>query len=60
MRKELTTNEIEDIENNGWIIFSTSNDNNEPHAIVVIPSRVEKDKIILSNIQIVNNFSQFF
>lgn len=51
MRKELIINEIEEIKNNEWIIFSTVNDNKEPHAIVVIPSRVEKDRIILSNIQ---------
>lgn len=51
MRNELTVTEIAEIENNEWIIFSTTNDNKEPHAIVVIPSRVEKDKIILSNIQ---------
>ncbi len=51
MRKELTITEITEIENNEWIVFSTASDNKEPHAIVVIPSRVEKDKIILSNIQ---------
>lgn len=51
MRKELNVNEIQEIRNNEWIIFSTSNSDNEPHAIIVIPSRVEKDKIILSNIQ---------
>ncbi|MBQ8043777.1 MAG: pyridoxamine 5'-phosphate oxidase family protein [Clostridia bacterium] len=51
MRKELTINEIEEIKNNEWIIFSTVNDDKEPHAIIVIPSRVEKDRIILSNIQ---------
>lgn len=51
MRKELTVTEITEIENNEWIVFSTASDNKEPHAIVVIPSRVEKDKIILSNIQ---------
>ena len=51
MRKELTINEIEEIKNNEWIIFSTVNVDKEPHAIIVIPSRVEKDRIILSNIQ---------
>lgn len=50
MRKELTITEINEIKNNEWIIFSTAN-NNKPHAIVVIPSRVEKDRIIISNIQ---------
>lgn len=51
MRKELTINEIEEIKNNEWVIFSTTNNDKEPRAIVVMPSRVEKDKIILSNIQ---------
>ena len=51
MKKELTINEIEDIKNNEWLIFSTANENNEPHSIIVLPSRIEKDRIILSNIQ---------
>lgn len=51
MRKELTVTEIEEIKNNEWIIFSTTNNKKEPHAIIVIPSKVEKDRIILSNIQ---------
>ena len=51
MEKELTINEIEDIKNNEWLIFSTADNNNQPHSIIVLPSRVEKDRIILSNIQ---------
>ena len=50
MRNRLTLEEIEQIKNNEWVILSTSK-NNIPRAIVVIPSRVESDKIILSNIQ---------
>lgn len=50
MRNKLTIDEIEEIKNNEWVIFSTSN-NNIPRAIVVMPSRVESDRIILSNIQ---------
>lgn len=50
MRNKLTIDEIEEIKNNEWVIFSTSK-NNIPRAIVVIPSRVESDRIILSNIQ---------
>lgn len=46
----LSNNEIEEIKNNEWVILSTSN-NNEPRAIVVMPSRVESDRMILSNIQ---------
>lgn len=50
MRNKLTKDEIEEIKNNEWVIFSTSK-NNIPRAIVVMPSRVESDRIILSNIQ---------
>ena len=50
MRNRLTLEEIEEIKNNEWVILSTSKEN-IPHAIVVMPSRVESDKIILSNIQ---------
>lgn len=50
MRNKLTLKEIEEIKNNEWVILSTSKDN-IPRAIVVMPSRVELDKIILSNIQ---------
>ena len=51
MRKELTINEMEDIKNNEWLIFSTVDDNSQPHSIIVLPSRIEKNRIILSNIQ---------
>lgn len=50
MRNKLTIDEIEEIKNNEWVIFSTSK-NNIPRAIVVMPSRIESDRIILSNIQ---------
>ena len=51
MKKELTIQEIEDIKNNEWVIFTTANNINEPHSIIVIPSKIEKNRIILSNIQ---------
>ena len=50
MKNTLSMNEIEEIKNNEWVILSTSI-NNEPRAIVVMPSRVESDRMILSNIQ---------
>ena len=34
-----------------WVVFSTVNIDKEPRAIVIIPSIIEKDRIILSNIQ---------
>ena len=51
MNKELSEELIDLIKNNEWVIFSTADLNNNPRAIVVIPSRIEKDRIILSNIQ---------
>ena len=50
MKDKLLANEIEEIKNNEWVILSTSN-NNLPRSIVVMPSRIESNKIILSNIQ---------
>ena len=50
MRNKLTIEEIVEIKNNEWVIFSTSK-NNIPRAIVAMPSRVEPERIILSNIQ---------
>ena len=65
MRNELTIEEINEIKNNEWVIFSTAK-NNIPRAIIVMPSRVESCKIILSNIQMsqsienINNNSNCF
>lgn len=52
MRTELSLEEIEEIKNNEWLTFSTAR-NNIPRSIVVMPSRVESNQIILSNIQMV-------
>ena len=51
MNNELSIDQINLIKNNEWVIFSTSDLNNNPRAIVVIPSRIEKNRLILSNIQ---------
>ena len=51
MNNELSIDQIDLIKNNEWLIFSTSDLNNNPRAIVVIPSKIEKNRIILSNIQ---------
>jgi len=50
MKTELSASEIEEIKNNEYIIFSTAY-NNMPRSIVVMPSRIEKNRIIISNIQ---------
>ena len=50
MKNILQISEIEEIKNNEWVILSTSN-NDVPRAVVVMPSRVESDRMILSNIQ---------
>lgn len=55
MKNILQISEIEEIKNNEWVILSTSN-NNKPRSIVVIPSKVESDKMILSNIQMSKTF----
>ena len=50
MKTELTSSEIEEIKNNEYVVFSTAY-NNIPRSIVVMPSRIENNRIILSNIQ---------
>ena len=60
MTDKLSINEVEEIKNNEWVILSTSN-NNEPRAIIVMPSRIESNRMILSNIQMsktINNLKQ--
>ena len=49
MKKELLSSEIEEIKNNEYVVFSTTS-NNIPHSIVVMPSRIESKRIIISNI----------
>lgn len=46
----LNLTQIENVKNAEKVIFTTSN-NNQPRSIWVVPSRVESDRIILSNIQ---------
>ena len=50
MKTELSLNEIEEIKNNEYVTFSTSC-SDIPRSIVVMPSRIESNRIILSNIQ---------
>lgn len=50
MKKELLSSEIKEIKNNEYVVFSTTS-NNIPHSIVVMPSRIESKRIIISNIQ---------
>lgn len=51
MIKKLNDEQIKLIERNGWIIFGTADENNQPHCVIVQPSRIESERIILSNIQ---------
>lgn len=51
MNSFLTDEQIKIIKNNEWVIFSTADLENTPRAIIVMPSRVESSRIILSNIQ---------
>ncbi len=47
----MTENQVQNIKNIEKVIFSTIGLNGFPRSICVIPSRIEKDRIILSNIQ---------
>lgn len=49
--KELEKSQIELIKKNKWIILSSASNNNQPHCIIVQPSKIEKNQMILSNIQ---------
>lgn len=51
MNTTLTNKQIELIKEQEWVILSTANKDGKPHSIIVQPSRIESDKIILSNIQ---------
>ena len=50
MRNKLTSTEIKEIEENEGIIFTTSFQD-VPRSIIVLPSRVEENQIIISDIQ---------
>lgn len=48
---KLTDKQIKLIEKQSWVVLSTANKDGQPHSIIVQPSKIESDKIILSNIQ---------
>ena len=48
--------QLENIKSAKNIIIATADFNNKPRAIIVQPSRVEKDKIIICNIQMNKTF----
>lgn len=47
----LNNEQIENIKLAEKVIFSTADKNNQPRSVWVIPSRIERNRIILSNIQ---------
>jgi uncharacterized pyridoxamine 5'-phosphate oxidase family protein len=47
----LTLKQIKFIQKNEEVIFATASDDMQPRAIVVLPSIIETDRIILSNVQ---------
>ena len=47
----LNNKQIENIRLAEKVIFSTADKDNQPRSVWVIPSRIESDRIILSNIQ---------
>ena len=52
----LSIEQIKNIQKAEKLIFSTSDKNNQPRSIWVMPSRVEKNRIILSNIQMTKSY----
>lgn len=48
--------QIENIKNAEKVIFTTSDKNNQPRSIWVVPSKIEKNRIIVSNIQMSKTF----
>ena len=52
----LSIEQIENIKKAEKVIFSTSDKTMQPRSVWVIPSRIESDKIILSNIQMGKSF----
>ncbi len=53
----LDSEQIKNIKRAEKIIFTTSDKFNQPRSIYVIPSKIESDKIVLSNIQMHKSFS---
>lgn len=52
----LNIQQIKNIQTAEKVIFTTSDKNYQPRSIWVIPSRIEKNRIILSNIQMNRTF----
>jgi len=52
----LNNRQIENIRLAEKVIFSTADKDNQPRSVWVIPSRIERDRIILSNIQMQKSF----
>lgn len=48
---KLTSDQIDFINSNEWVIFATASETAIPRAAIVIPSRVTESQIILSNVQ---------
>jgi predicted pyridoxine 5'-phosphate oxidase superfamily flavin-nucleotide-binding protein len=47
----LSKEQIDFINTNEWVIFATADNRGIPRAAVVIPSRVDSDEIIISDVQ---------
>ncbi|MDR1206911.1 MAG: pyridoxamine 5'-phosphate oxidase family protein [Rickettsiales bacterium] len=48
---KLSNEQIKFITDNGWAILASSAGDGQPRAAIVVPSRIEKDRIILSDCQ---------
>ena len=52
----LNNKQIKNIKKAEKLVFTTSDKNNQPRSVWVVPSKVEADRIILSNIQMHKTF----
>lgn len=48
--------QIKNIQNAEKVIFTTSSSSNQPRSIWVVPSKIEKNRIVISNIQMGKSF----
>ncbi len=53
---KLSNEQIDFIKNNEEVIFATADKNGYPRAIMVIPTFIESEKIVISNMQMVASY----
>jgi predicted pyridoxine 5'-phosphate oxidase superfamily flavin-nucleotide-binding protein len=48
---KLSKEQIDFINGNKWMVFATAQKDGKPRAAIVMPSRIEEDRIIISDVQ---------